>query len=107
MTSSRDIPEYCGARLIAENARVRIWADVFEPGVPIGPHRHPHDYIVVALDAGMVTVTALDGAETTHAMAAGDTVFLAVDGPNHAHRAVHHGPRPHREIVIELKEPRV
>jgi guanine deaminase len=103
MQVHEEAPLYQGARRIAENERVVIWEDSFQPGVPIGPHRHERDYIIVALDAAKISLRELDGSESTHEMSAGATVYVEVPADGVSHTAVHLGADPHREIVIEIK----
>jgi len=101
--SESSIPLYTGGRRIMENDVVVMWEDVFQPGALIGPHRHERDYIIVALDAGRLTMTPVGGEPETIPVAAGEAVYIAVSAEGHAHTAVHEGDAPHREIVIELK----
>lgn len=103
MNPADGAPPYRGGRLVEENDRVVIWEDVFEPGVEVGPHHHGRDYIVVALDEGRLTVTDVSGAVSEFHMPRCEVAYIAVGERGHTHRAVHHGPAPHREIVIEFK----
>ncbi len=103
MSDSLRPPVYRGARCIAENQRVVIWEDRFRPGVPIGPHRHERDYVIVALDPGRMALTDGSGDCTLHEMDAGEAVYVGVPPEGSEHRAVHLGPNSHRELVIELK----
>jgi quercetin dioxygenase-like cupin family protein len=39
-----------GDRIVFENAHVRVWENVVEPGGESPVHRHDHDYLVIDLE---------------------------------------------------------
>ncbi len=103
MADGQKLPLYEGGRRLFENARVVVYADVFEPGALLGPHRHERDYMVVSLDEGHLTVTDVGGGSTVYDLQAGEAVYIDVEPGVHEHTAVHTGPRAHHEITIEFK----
>lgn len=58
-----------------ENARTRVTEWRFPPGAATGYHKHEHDYVVVPMTTGSLTMVGPDGDETTAELTAGEPYF--------------------------------
>lgn len=71
-----------------DNDRIRVTTWTFEAvGDSTGPHRHEHDYIVIPVTGGRLSVTAPDGAVRDMTQVAG-VCYLGTAGTAHTVTAV-------------------
>ena len=84
-----------------DNARVRVTEWRFEPGTATGHHRHDHDYVVVPLTTGPLTIVAAGGT-TTADLVTGRPYFRSA-GVEHDVRNLN--PYVFVFVEIEIKSP--
>jgi quercetin dioxygenase-like cupin family protein len=96
-----------GTRLLHEDDRVRIWELDLQPGEETAPHRHDHDYYIIAIDGDAI-------AAAPHVLSTGDSAeYIAVEGIKRGdifpmkkggvELARNIGKKPFYEILVELK----
>ena len=87
-----------------ENAEVKVWKTVIQPGSPVSMHRHEHGRALIALKGGTVTIVKVNGPKTVHDWESGRAYWLDADPPgNELHADVNEGTAPIEVIVVELK----
>ena len=91
-------PKAVGTRQV-ETDRVIITEWAFEPGAHTGWHRHAHDYVVVPLTTGALTLESADGVAMA-ALTAGSS-YARKAGVEHD--VINDNDHPFRFIEIELK----
>lgn len=83
-----------------DRARVTRWD--FEPGASTGHHLHAHDYVVVPVVDGRITVIGPDGSASESELRTGETYARRAGG---AHEVVNAGTGPLAFVEIEFKQP--
>ena len=63
------------ATVLVENAKVRVSQWRFENGDATGFHRHEHDYVVVPLHTGTLTMVSEDGTRSGAGLSAGSPYY--------------------------------
>jgi quercetin dioxygenase-like cupin family protein len=87
--------------VLFENDRVRTWDLTLEPGEATAWHQHHHDYLIVVIEGGPVSLEYGDGT-IEHQNDEVGHVEMRQDA-DQAHRLVNNSSRRYRNIVIELK----
>ena len=82
-----------------ETDRVIVTEWAFEPGAHTGWHRHAHDYVVIPLTTGALTLESADGVATA-TLTAGSS-YARQAGVEHD--VINDNDHPFRFIEIELK----
>ena len=95
-----------GDRVLYEDAQVRVWEMVLEPGQRSPLHHHEHDYVVVVVEGDHVTVEPAEMPEDRSGpgygsveVTPGQSIFLRKGATE---VAVNSGVRRYRDIQIEL-----
>ena len=88
-------------RLILENARVRIWEMLLEPGASSDLHQHTMDYVLCIVEGSGIDADRPDGETFKGRVQPGQVFYIKRGGTE---RAVNRSDTRFREIVIELKD---
>ncbi|SNR57091.1 hypothetical protein [Actinomadura mexicana] len=90
-----------GQRVVFENASVRVWDIVLEPGEQQTWHRHGNPYLVIALAAADNRIDPLDGGEPrlVHEPFGGVVYRL----PGEVHMLTNRGNTRYHSRLVELK----
>jgi quercetin dioxygenase-like cupin family protein len=91
-------PKAFGTKQI-ETDRVIVTEWAFEPGAHTGWHRHAHDYVVVPLTTGALTLESADGLAVSRLTAGSSYARQA----GVEHDVINDNDHPFRFIEIELK----
>lgn len=86
-----------------ENDRLRVTEWRFAPGAATGYHRHEHDYLVVPLTTGRLTLIGPDGQSNSAELQVGQS-YARQAGVEHD--VVNANAFPFVFIEVELLEPR-
>lgn len=86
-----------------ENAQVRVWKTVLEPGERLGMHRHEHGRVVVPLRSGTLVIPQQNGGERKLNMEAGKAYWLDADPPDELHGDFNPGKQRLELMVVETK----
>ena len=102
-----------GSKKVFENDRVAVWEMTLEPGESTGVHTHTNTYFFQVIEGSTLKTRGADGTDYGDLpVAAGDTVFVEVDGDEirvgeftgpATHEAVNVGDTRYFEILVELK----
>ncbi len=94
-----------GTRQILDNARVTVWEVNWQHGVKQPFHRHKYDMAGVYLRYGVITVTSLDGKDTSGQVFPVPRPYFQVKGITHREEARGKPGDPERlAIMIDLKD---
>lgn len=94
-----------GREMVLENARVRIWRTVLEPGERMAYHTHTLDFIWIAISDCNLVFHDRDGASNTVEFGMGEVVYKRVPGKAELVRAVCNiGLDPAQFEVVEFLE---
>jgi len=94
-----------GTRQILDNARVTVWEVNWQHGVSQPFHRHKYDMAGVYLRYGAITVTSLDGKDTSGQVFPVPRPYFQVKGITHREEARGKPGDPERlAIMIDLKD---
>jgi quercetin dioxygenase-like cupin family protein len=89
------------AKIVLENARVRVRDVTFPPGVPdTGMHTHPYAHVGVILTPGSLVFTEPGKKAETVAFEAGSAGYREA---NVTHQVANPGTAPMRVIEVEIK----
>jgi hypothetical protein len=102
--------EWVGTKLLFENDRVRVWDFQLEPGEATKVHTHRRDWLFVYVteDNQLRIKYSEDNVRDDH-LPEGHVGYFELDNIPEArrtHQAINIGTRPHRQILIEMCEPR-
>jgi beta-alanine degradation protein BauB len=87
-----------------ENAQVRVWKTVLQPGERIGMHRHEHGRVVVALKGGTLRIPQEKGGSRDLVLETGKAYWLDADPPGQLHGDVNaSAAKPLELMVIEMQ----
>ena len=90
-----------GTRVLLENARVKIWEMLLEPGESSDLHEHTMDYVLCIVEGSGIDADRPNG-ETFHGRVQPGQVFYIKRGG--IERAVNRSHTRFREIIVELKD---
>ncbi|MFF5257878.1 hypothetical protein ACFY4C_02955 [Actinomadura viridis] len=92
-----------GQKVVFENAHIRVWDIVLEPGERQTWHRHRNPYVVIALSAADNRIDPLDGTEPrlVHEPFGG----VVYREPGEVHMLTNHGDTRYHSRLVELKTP--
>lgn len=92
--------EKIGSNLLFENAQIRVWNLILEPGEVAPTHQHEHPYVFVALTDGNTLMIESDGTETRQTDRQWDVVEHPTGLP---HSLQNVGSERYSNVIIELK----
>jgi quercetin dioxygenase-like cupin family protein len=90
-----------GTRLLFENARVKVWEMVLEPGASSELHEHTMDYCLCIVEGSSIDADPLEGESFRVPVKPGQVFFVGRGG---VERAVNRSDTRFREIIVELKD---
>ena len=88
------------ARVLVDDARVRVTRFEFAPGAETGWHRHALDYVVTPVSACRMLLEEPGGQTRTVSLAAGESYAR---GAGVEHNVVNAGDAPMSFVEVELK----
>jgi len=88
-------------RLLFENARVKVWELLLEPGEASDLHRHEYEYLFVVLEGESIDADFANGKSIQLPLSPGRVVYVP---PGNTETAVNRSPVRYREILVELKD---
>lgn len=96
-----------GTKLLFENDRVRVWDFALVPGETLGQHLHQLDYLYIVVSGGLLRApdpASPDGYRDVQ-FQDDQVAFREVGGGKLDESHTNVGDKPHRNFVIELKQP--
>jgi beta-alanine degradation protein BauB len=95
-----------GTELLFENDRIRVWQMILQPGEESPHHRHEADYVFVYTTPSRITAFLEGQPPSTSEFDDGFVQYTEV-GPGTNHHIRNDSLLEHRQILVELKGPRV
>lgn len=88
-----------------ENAAVKVWETIIQPGKSqiLKMHRHDHDRVLVALTDGTLKIVNDQGMTKFFKLKANESYYLKKDPVNEYHIDENVGDKNIKVIIIELK----
>jgi len=95
-------------RVLFEDARIRVWEQVIEPGGTTGPHEHALPYALVTVEGASLDVIPVPGYPALHGT---DTISVDIEDETASilpagsiEEALNTGDRTYRAVLVEFKK---
>ena len=101
--------DHVGSKMLFENERVRVWELAVAPGESLEKHLHKLDYVYIVTSGGLVQFEDPDNPSEARDVQFedGKVAFVSVPEEGRIDQTLTNiGSKPHKNYVIELKEPK-
>lgn len=87
-----------------DNAAVKVWRTIIEPGTPLPLHHHDHPRVLVALASGTLKIVEQSGQTQTIDLKVGEAYWLPAMPAGALHQDINASGQPIEVMVVELEK---